>query len=121
MSCGPHSETKRGAKAHERKKPKTQAQYPCNVMISKDKTFFRTWSVRTLHQAGALAVMMHELKRYEWEICLCKMRREGQGEFYYDEHRILTWGGKDGGHQDGVTFVLKPKASQHLTEYLLIF
>lgn len=65
--------------------------------------------------------MLHELKRYEWEIIiLYKLRQEDKGEFYHNEHSILTSGREDAGHQDGIALVLKPKTSQALITFNLI-
>ena len=53
-------------------------------MRIRDNTVIGTWNVRTLSATGKLYELVHELKRYQWQIIgISEMRWKDYGELRY--------------------------------------
>jgi len=72
------------------------------------------WNVRTLYATGATSLLMHELKKFRWDIIgISETHWTGVDDRRVDDHRILS-SGKDEHHRSGVALVLSSTAEKAL-------
>src|SRR5664279_2056080 len=75
------------------------------------------WNVRTLHTAGALELLMHELEKFRWDIIgISETHWLGVDDTRCENYRILSSGREDI-HRSGVALVLSSLADKALLGY----
>ena len=66
-----------------------------------------TWNVRTLHAAGRLEQLTHELNKYRWHLLgLCEVRWKHSGEELTPEGHKFLYCGREDKHEHGVGFLV---------------
>jgi len=77
----------------------------------------RTWNVRTLHAAGKLKELSHELERYRWNILvLVEVRWPGVGEMKTDVGHKMWYIGDDKKSEKGVAFMIHKDSANSVME-----
>ena len=89
------------------------------VLNAKISTKIGFWNVRSMFEAGKLAQVTNEMKRYQLDILgLSETRWTGQGRFRsVTGESILYSGRNDNLHYEGVAFILKKGVSDSILEW----
>jgi len=88
-----------------------------NILTPKSILTVGCWNVRTLNTTGATEVLMHELKKFRWDIIgIAETHWIGTDDKQYEDNRILSSGREDI-HRSGVALVLSPMAQKALMGY----
>src|SRR5664279_4054895 len=83
-----------------------------NILTPKSILTVGCWNVRTLNTTGATEVLMHELKKFRWDIIgIAETHWIGTDDKQYEDNRILSSGREDI-HRSGVALV--PVSYTHL-------
>ena len=78
------------------------------IKLPSQATTIGTWNVRTLYACGRLQELIHELKRYQWDIIgLSEVRWTGFGESTTEDGHKMWYSGDERKHQFGVAFLVR--------------
>ena len=76
-------------------------------MRIRNNTVIGTWNVRTLSATGKLYELVHELKRYQWQIIgISEMRWKDNGELRTEDGHKVYYSGPTDKHEHGVGFII---------------